>query len=443
MTTFVKDIKEIPSLKPPQETFVDDPTSLSEINLDDLVFDLQNGLKNLNNLHILHIIFIYSITLKFIIKLQQHPELFEKFRNQVIENLGVKDLLNELESHSSRSPSICDDNETRLKIDTSNTQIFNNLNSSNTSISTNTETSGSSSSSSTTSATSSSSDLNNQPKDNNNNIRMDEPNLTILKDHSHDDSNDSLTEVRKFDHNFGEILMNNDKNISIFADENIDDIRYKGNNNDNNDNKTEPVYIPLEKLIETTNLQTPEELETENNQKELKKLSKEIYNSQKVKSSINHQHLIKIFNLIKLPNLSIQNFLLRINQYSSSISKVAYINSIYLIYKISIILNFIPLTNENSYRLIISSLRTNIKNLDDLYQKQKIFKNVIGLNLKDLLKLEISFCYLINFNFNFNLNYNFENTLKNFLNFEFIELVNFFKFELFDDYIDIVNGLST
>lgn len=87
MANYIKDIEEIPCLKPPQETFVDDPTSLKDIHLDELTFDLSNGLKTINNLHILHVVYIYALFIKFIIKLQEHPQLYDKFRQQLLQQL--------------------------------------------------------------------------------------------------------------------------------------------------------------------------------------------------------------------------------------------------------------------------------------------------------------------------------------------------------------------
>ncbi|KAI5953287.1 hypothetical protein KGF54_002658 [Candida jiufengensis] len=433
MTTFVKDIKEIPNLKPPQETFVDDPTTLQEINLDDLIFDLQNGLKTIKNLHILHIIFIYSVSLKFIIKLQQYPELFEKFRSQQLKNLGLNDLSIDEEEEEEQIPG--NDDDIKLKNDSLNNEIFNNSNTSITSLSTNTIT-GTSSSSDTTSATSSSSDLNITNKENTSRLNNEELLKTLQRD-DFDDCNESLTEIRQFDNNFGEILINNKENISIFADDDIDDIKYNKTYDFNEDMKLKPDYIPIETLIKTTIIQTPEILEQENTKSEIIKLKKEIIHSTNSKSTNNYNHLVKIFNLIKLPNLSIQNFLLRINQYSSSISKVSYVHSLYLIFKLTIIQNLVKLTLNNCFRLVIASLRTTTKNLDDIYQKQKQFKNVVGLNLKDLLRCEIGFCYLINFNFG--LTFAFEKNLKNFLNVEFVNLIQFFKIELNEYYIEVLN----
>lgn len=87
MTNYIKDIEEIPNLKPPQETFVDDPTSLQDIHLDELTFDLLNGLKTVSNLHIFHVVYIYALFIKFMIKLQQHPHLYDKFRQQQLNQL--------------------------------------------------------------------------------------------------------------------------------------------------------------------------------------------------------------------------------------------------------------------------------------------------------------------------------------------------------------------
>ncbi|RCK57442.1 hypothetical protein Cantr_06501 [Candida viswanathii] len=102
-TSFVRDVSEIPNLKPPQETFVDDPNSLDDINLEELVFDLKHNIKTLSGLHIYHSVFILSKIIQFTIKLQESPDLFLKFRLQQLDKLGISkdDVLNRSTSSDS------------------------------------------------------------------------------------------------------------------------------------------------------------------------------------------------------------------------------------------------------------------------------------------------------------------------------------------------------
>lgn len=101
--SYVRDVSEIPNLKPPQETFVDDPNSLDDINLEELLFDLKHNIKTLSSLHIYHSIFILSKIIQFTIKLLESPELFLKFRFQQLDKLGIsqEDILNRTTSSES------------------------------------------------------------------------------------------------------------------------------------------------------------------------------------------------------------------------------------------------------------------------------------------------------------------------------------------------------
>lgn len=144
--------------------------------------------------------------------------------------------------------------------------------------------------------------------------------------------------------------------------------------------------------------------------------------------------------MIKTPNLPIDQFLLRIKQYSPSISIPAYLHSIFMLFKLTILLSLIQLTTNNSYRFIVGALRTCTKLLDDVYQKQLNFTHVVGVNLRDLSKIEVNFCYLINFNFNLQC---LDQQLARFLKYEFVELCQFIKLELNEFYNEVVDSLAS
>lgn len=432
MTTYVKDIQEIPNLKPPQETFVDDPQSLNEIHLEELNFDLVNGLKKFDNLHILHAIYMLAIVTRFTIILQKQPELYQKFRRQQLNKWGI-----DIESSKEQSGGVCRRERERERVnvdgiggDDPTDELFANIDGVE-----------DDRTASASSASSSSSDLSKSSEERGE--IMDE---AIL---SQDES--ELEDVK----HVGEANTNEKDDISVFQDENIDDIHFKSSPTSYSSSTTlsttllttlsqrhqlsvqPPSYIPVEKLLQNTNLNKRNIPVTSNHKKltvELQHANRAVHHHPQ-----HHKHLVKIFNLIKLPNLSIEQFLLRINQYSNQISLNAYLHSIFIIYKITILLDLFTLNDNNCFRLIIGSLRTSIKLLDDVYQKQSSFKNVVGCNAKDLLKIEIGFLYLVNFNMNLEME---EEHIKRFLQDDFNSLCIFMKNEMSQEYNLVVQGFQ-
>ena len=73
-TSQIGDLNEIPNLKPPRETFVDQPKSPEDVNLEELIYDLQNGTKT-------SITCIYTIQYLFYPK---HYNLLLNYRNILI-----------------------------------------------------------------------------------------------------------------------------------------------------------------------------------------------------------------------------------------------------------------------------------------------------------------------------------------------------------------------
>ncbi|KAI5966060.1 hypothetical protein CANMA_003306 [Candida margitis] len=441
MTNFVKDIEEIPNLKPPQETFVDDPTSLKDIHLDELTFDLMNGLKNVNNLHIFHVIYIYASFIKFMIKLQQNPQLYDKFRQQQLQKLEEREeaamarLLNKNKASNggqngyasascSVSPPISHSNST--------------------------STTNSLGSSTGTLRTDEHSDKTGTAPPLVTTDHMDvDDGKTVVEDFA--DGNDLPADI---------LLDRNDNDEVVFNDENIDNINFNySSNKDNDEGDHSPAkYIPIDTLLENFKLDevnsassSEEELPSKSSNSSGRNtatttttaaisnfrtsLISEIEHSQKINHA--NQQLVKVFQLIKTPNLPIEQFLLRIKQYSPSISTTAYLHSIYILFKLTTLLGQVTLTTNNSFRFTVGAIRTCTKLLDDVYQKQQNFTHVVGVSLRDLSKIEVNFCYLINFNFNLKC---LDLVLAQFLKVEFVELCQFMKVESNEVYNEVVNG---
>ncbi|KAG5421387.1 hypothetical protein I9W82_000477 [Candida metapsilosis] len=463
MSNYIKDIEEIPSLKPPQETFVDDPTSLQDIHLDELVFDLSNGLKNMNNLHIYHVIYIYSIFIKFTISLQQqYPTLYTKFRQQQLEQLQKEKVKEEEERKgdysSLKKRKITPSPETSENKNTVNTTESSSIVSPSVSNSSTTNTIASCSSSASTLNTEKSEDnkstsTESAAADAGAQVNVDDGKTVVESDFTNEND---LSDILSLDRC--------DSDEILFSDENIDNINFNYNSNgkrgpDDDGSLSPGNYVPIESLLEQFNLS-----ECSNNSSEediaavsaistfttpthklripttksnyAKSILSEVDYAQQ-KTNTHSTQLVKVFQLIKTPSLPIDQFLLRIKQYSPSISIPAYLHSIYILFKLTTLLSTVSLTTNNSYRFVIGSLRTCTKLLDDVYQKQSNFTHVVGVGLRDLSKIEVNFVYLINFNFNLQC---LEQTLARFLQVEFVQLCQFMKLELNEVYNEVINS---
>ncbi|KAI3403969.2 hypothetical protein KGF56_003236 [Candida oxycetoniae] len=395
-TTFVKNIQEIPNLKPPQETFVDDPQSITEINLEDLTFDLSNGLKNVSNLHILHCIYISTVLIQFTIKLQESPILYQKYRNLQLKKWGI-DTVQEIRCSS--------DEETEKGVDKREKLSL---------------------------SSTSSSDLSDSGESSDDLKIMDEAMELSQVGFEMEDMN----QLSKGSNN---LLPSHD--MFMFEDEDVDEIKFRKNSSILA--SSPPPYIPIETLLKTTDLSIDDSIQQQKQQTSAyaRRLKAELAHASKskVKHPHHYKHLLKIFNLMKLPQLTILRFLLRINQYSPKISINAYLHSIFLIYKLTIMIDLFQLTKKNSFRFVIGALRTSIKLLDDIYQKQTSFKNVVGCNSHDLLKIEIGFLYLMNFNMNLIKE---DSVIAKFLQEDFVSLCKFMKSEMAEYYNEVVSQME-
>lgn len=149
--------------------------------------------------------------------------------------------------------------------------------------------------------------------------------------------------------------------------------------------------ITIEQLIATTDINKSCEIDFDDMSKDF-----QYYQIPKIKQQ--NKHVIKVFDLVEIPNLTIEDFLIRIRTYSSSISVLCYIHACLLIFKLSVLLDVLPLNCYNVHRVILAAIRCLIKKLEDIYQKQKNFATVGGVTIKELFRIEVGFLFLCNFN---------------------------------------------
>ncbi|KAG7663240.1 uncharacterized protein J8A68_003240 [[Candida] subhashii] len=364
-------------LKPNQPTFVAEnpPQGLGEIELDGLLAQITQGDKDINKLHIYHAIFILSKTLHSIIQLQQNPDLCHTFRTQLLKKMGFNE------------DDLIKISENKYKISTTPIRRPD---------------------SPSLSPPLKFAKLNNRPN---------------FEDEGFTNTYDTVADYLLREGGNPDSMSKDELEVQIpdlpqdyesVYEDNIDDIKY--HDTDSNDNKIDAPFIPLEQLLPDLNLDVLKNPITDIN---LDNLKSEILRSTKRSQNT---HLLKIFNLIKIPPLSIDDFLLRIKQYSPSISVSSYIHSAFIMFKMTILLDLIPLTMNNVYRFIVASIRCSSKNIEDMYQRQKVFATVVGVSLKDLFRLEVGFLYLCDFKVIIG-----ELMLNKFLKDEFSDLCLFMK----------------
>ncbi|RLV84679.1 hypothetical protein JA9_000587 [Meyerozyma sp. JA9] len=305
------DIAEIP-LKRSEETFVDEPKSLVDVNDMELSFDLEHKVKNINSLHVFHAIVILRNTVEVIIRLQEDPQRFQHFRNSQLALLGIH-------IDDSGVPYIADSNS-------------NNCN--------NTP------------------DITTPPHS---------PPLKVAKIAKEDPSSYHLKDATP------ESTESPGDGESVEA--------------------PTSSYIAIELLLKEDIPDVTEPITGCSS----KRIYREMQTTRKQKAAAQYSHLLKAFNLASEPTISVESFLMRINTYSSSTSVSVYIHAAFLIYKLAVIMDVLPLSMFNVHRVILSSIRCSTKKLEDVYQSQTNYATVVGVSKKDLFKLEMGFLFLCNF----------------------------------------------
>lgn len=106
--------------------------------------------------------------------------------------------------------------------------------------------------------------------------------------------------------------------------------------------------------------------------------------------------IIKRFWSRKPPGIAVWPYLLRIHHYCPMSTSVYLAASLY-IYQLCIYVQTIILTPLSVHRLILATLRTACKSIEDINFKQQRFASVTGVTDLDLYRLEVAFLFLIDF----------------------------------------------
>jgi len=115
----------------------------------------------------------------------------------------------------------------------------------------------------------------------------------------------------------------------------------------------------------------------------------------------NYKEIIKaqsksVFSSDKIPNISLEDYLIRIQTYSC-IEKSALILSLILIDHICKKSDLI-LTYYNIHRILIGSVLISIKYNEDFYYDNKFYSEIAGVKLKELKSIEYTLLQLSDFN---------------------------------------------
>lgn len=114
------------------------------------------------------------------------------------------------------------------------------------------------------------------------------------------------------------------------------------------------------------------------------------------RDSIQQGILAKRFLSKREPPISLKDYLLRLHKYCPMSTAVYLATSIYIT-KIVSVERILPVHSRNMHRLVLAGLRVATKALEDLSYPHSRFAKVGGVSERELSRLEISFCFLINF----------------------------------------------
>ena len=119
------------------------------------------------------------------------------------------------------------------------------------------------------------------------------------------------------------------------------------------------------------------------------------------KKSTNYKEIIKnqakmVFSANLIPEISVEDYLIRIQTYSN-VEKSTLIISLILIDRLCQKAN-VTLTYHNIHRIIFSAILVSIKYNEDSYYDNKYYAEIAGVKLKELKLLEYNFITMLHFN---------------------------------------------
>jgi cyclin-like protein len=106
--------------------------------------------------------------------------------------------------------------------------------------------------------------------------------------------------------------------------------------------------------------------------------------------------LAKRFYSKKAPPIALEEYMLRLHKYCPMSTAVYLAASVYIT-RMAVVEKIILVTPRNVHRLVLAGLRVAMKALEDLSYPHNRFAKVGGVSERELTRLEITFCFLVDF----------------------------------------------
>ena len=126
------------------------------------------------------------------------------------------------------------------------------------------------------------------------------------------------------------------------------------------------------------------------------KLSLQEFSNENEQYYNENKSLLKIFELKYIPDITLEEYIIRIMNYSE-----CEINTIIcaLIYIDRLCVKGIKINQKNVFKILFASILISIKNNEDLFYNNQFYSQIAGVKTKELIKLEYNFCVLMEFDF--------------------------------------------
>lgn len=112
--------------------------------------------------------------------------------------------------------------------------------------------------------------------------------------------------------------------------------------------------------------------------------------------AVQHGHIVRKFFSKRPPPISTTEYLLRMHKYCPMSTAVYLATSCYIT-RMAVVEKIVPVTPRNVHRLLLAGLRVAMKALEDLSWPHARFSKVGGVSEIELGRLEITFCFLMDF----------------------------------------------
>ena len=121
-----------------------------------------------------------------------------------------------------------------------------------------------------------------------------------------------------------------------------------------------------------------------------------VHGSTSQSPAVQYAALVRKFYSKRPPPISLEDYLTRMHKYCP-MSTAVYLATSHYITRIAIKEKLCPVTPRNVHRLVLAGLRTAMKALEDLSWPHGRFAKVGGISEVELGRLEVGFCFLMDF----------------------------------------------